>query len=516
MNQEFDEIFSLVLKESYARRNLLVAIFVIISLTVLAVGSVWPKKYTASVLIEVDTSNILQPLMQGRAEATKPIDHVANAREIVFSDENLDNILQQELWINEFETEKDAARLKGKIKEKVNINRFGQNLIRMEFQDKDAVRAYETLNIMVDFFIARGEQAKINESQSAFDFINKQVEDYLQKLIEVEDGIKKFRSDNPDVRPGLITEVSNKISKLKDQIETTDLEIREERIKHESLKKQLSGEALIAISQTKEGQYLSKIAELQNEVDTLKLDYTDTYPDIIRLNSQIAELKAELKDEIERRKAVISSSKENGEVYIDESMKISPLYQELRSSLSATETKIVTLKTRRSELNKMLENEYARAAQIHKAEAHLSDLTRNYQVNQDIYQDLLKRRENARVSKTLDQENQGLTFKIQEPAKVPLIPTGLRFLHFIVLGPVLAFGAAVGLIYLLVQFDPRVRSTKTIINELNLPVLAEISQLKNRDEVLSEKKNIIMLSAVLVITGAIYVYIGIVKYLGAL
>jgi len=59
VNQEFDEIFSLVLKESYARRNLLVAIFVIISLTVLAIGSVWPKKYTASVVIEVDTSNIL-------------------------------------------------------------------------------------------------------------------------------------------------------------------------------------------------------------------------------------------------------------------------------------------------------------------------------------------------------------------------------------------------------------------------------------------------------------------------
>jgi hypothetical protein len=164
----------------------------------------------------------------------------------------------------------------------------------------------------------------------------------------------------------------------------------------------------------------------------------------------------------------------------------------------------------------MLENEYARAAQIHKAEAHLSDLTRNYQVNQDIYQDLLKRRENARVSKTLDQENQGLTFKIQDPAKVPLIPTGLRFLHFIVIGPILALGAAVGLIYMLVQFDPRVRSTKTIISELNLPVLAEISQLKNRDEILSEKKNIIMLTGVLVITGAIYVYIGIIKYLGAL
>ncbi len=516
MNQEFDEVFSLVLKECYARRNALVALFVIVSLTVLAVGSVWPKKYTASVVIEIDTANILQPLMQGRAETTKPIDHVANAREIVFSDENMDNILQHESWINDYASEKDAERLKEKIKEKVTINRFGNNLIRMEFQDSDALRSVETLNIMVDFFITRGEQAKINESQSAFDFITNQVDGYLAKLIEVEDGIKNFRSENPDVRPGLITEVSNKISKLKDQIQTTDLEIREEKIKHDSITKQLSGEALIAISQTKEGQYLSRIAELQNEVDTLKLDYTDTYPDIIRLNSQIEELKAELKNEIERRKAVISSSRESGEIYIDESMKISPLYQELRSGLSTTETKMATLKTRRDELNKMLEDEYARAAQIHKAEAKLSDLTRNYQVNQDIYQDLLKRRENARVSKTLDEEHQGLTFKIQEPAKIPLIPTGLRFLHFIIIGPVLGLAIPIGLIFLLVQFDTRVRSTKLIINELKIPVLAEINQFRSPVQTSVEKKNIILLSGVLAITGFIYIYAGIIKYLGAL
>ncbi len=515
MNQEFDEVFSLVLKESYARRNVLVALFVIVSLTVLAVGSGWPKRYTASTVIEIDTANILQPLMQGRAETTKPIDHVANAREIISSDENMNNILQHESWVNDYASENDAERLKERIKQKVSIERFGDNLIRMQFQDSDALRSAETLNMMVDSFITRGEQAKINESQSAFDFIDKQVKNYLQKLIEVEDGIKNFRSENPDVRPGLIADVSNKISNLKDQIQTTDLEMREEKIKYESIKKQLSGEALIAISQTKEGQYLSKIAELQNEVDALKLDYTDTYPDIIRLNSQIEELKNELKNVIEKRRTVISSSKESDERYIDEAIKISPLYQELRSSLSNTETKMATLKTRREELNKMLESEYLRAAHIHKTEAQLSDLTRNYQVNQDIYQDLLKRRENARVSKNLDEEQQGLTFKIQEPAKIPLIPTGMRFMHFIIIGPVLGLAVPIGLIFLLVQLDTRVRSTKLIISELKIPVLAEINQFRSPGQIALEKKNIILLAGVLAITGFIYIYAGIIKYLGA-
>jgi len=514
MNAEFDELVLTTTKECYLRRNLVVAIFVIISISALLVGSVWPKKYTASVLIDIDSTNILQPLMEGRAETTKSVDHVANAREIIFGENIMNKILQHELWIDSVDDDIEGERVKELIKQKVSIKKLGKNLLRIGFMDTDPVRAYETVNMMVEFFIEKGEQAKIEESQAAFDFIEKQVGDYLQKLIDVEDGIKNFRSENPDVRPGLITAVSNKISSLKTQIEETDLEIREYNIKHESIKKQLSGEALIAISQSKEGQYLSKIADLKNQVETLRLDYKDTYPDIVRLNSQIIELKEELRNEIVRRKDVISSSKKSSEVYVDESILLSPLYQELRSNLSNTETRNATLKTRRNELAKMLKNEYSRAAQIHKAEAKLSDLTRNYQVNQDIYQDLLKRRENARVSKSLDQEHQGLTFKIEEPSKIPILPSGIRFLHFAIAGPVLGLVVSIGIIFIFVQYDPRVRSSKKIIDQFKVPVLVEIDEFKNPSAIAAENKNVILLTSVLVLTAAIYIYVAIVRYLG--
>lgn len=514
MNSEFDELLSITIKECYVRRNVIVILFVIISLAILAIGTVWPKRYTASVLIEIDSTNILQPLMQGRAETTKSIDQVANAREIIFGEEIMNNILAQDVWKEEVVDDLEGARIKELIKKKVSINRFGKDLVKIEFVDSNAIRAFETVNMMANLFIEKGEQSKIDESQAAFDFINKQVGDYLQKLIAVEDGIKKFRSENPDVRPGLITEVSNKISRLKAQIEDTDLEIREAGIKHDSIKKQLSGEALIAISQSKEGQYLSTIADLQNQVQALRLDYKDTYPDIVRLNNQISELKVELHKEIEHRKTVISTSKQSGDVYVDESILISPLYQELRSNLSSTETRNATLKTRRNELSKMLKNEYSRAAKIHAAEATLSDLTRNYQVNQDIYQDLLKRRENARVSKSLDQEHQGFAFKIQEPAKVPILPSGMRFLHFIIAGPILGLLVSIGLIFLFVQYDSRVRSTKTIINDLKIPVLVEIYDFKDQSTVETDRKKAVVLGGLIIFTAVIYIYVSIQKYLG--
>ena len=52
----------------------------------------------------------------------------------------------------------------------------------------------------------------------------------------------------------------------------------------------------------------------------------------------------------------------------------------------------------------MLNSELDRSRRIAASESALAELTRDYEVNRDIYQDLLKRRENARVSMNLDEE----------------------------------------------------------------------------------------------------------------
>ena len=112
----------------------------------------------------------------------------------------------------------------------------------------------------------------------------------------------------------------------------------------------------------------------------------------------------------------------------------------LRSELSRVRSDMSALRARVSETETLLQGELDRGRRVADSEAKLAELTRDYEVNRDIYQDLLRRRENARVSMSLDSEHRGLTFRIQEPAALPLQPSGLRFLHFSLAG--LALGAA--------------------------------------------------------------------------
>ena len=122
----------------------------------------------------------------------------------------------------------------------------------------------------------------------------------------------------------------------------------------------------------------------------------------------------------------------------------------------------------------MLAAEMDRSNRIAASESRLAELTRDYEVNRDLYQDLLRRRENARVSMNLDAERRGLSFRIQEPASLPLLPSGLRLMHVAAAGFVLALLLVPALLFALAKFDPRVRSADQIEREAGLPVLGTL------------------------------------------
>lgn len=510
----FEELAKALLAECYEKRKSVFIMFCIISLTLLAIGAIWPKKYTAFSIIQIDETNILQSLMRGTAESTKAIDHASNAREIINGEVIMNELLKDAGWLVSAPSELEQAHIKQELKKQIEVNGIGDGLLRIAYRDSDPSRAFFTAKRLSELFILEGEKSKSKESKAAFDFIEKQVGTYLKKLTKVETDLREFRSDNPDTRPGLETEVSERIGLFQSNMEQAQLDLREAEIRSQSLDKQLSGEAAITISQSKEGQYRVRIADLQEKQEILKLDYTDTYPDIVRLEHQIADLKRSLKEEIQKRTDAKKIAQQSGGRFVDESILLNPIYQQLRSQAAATETEMMTLKARISEMKKMLKQEFIRAKNIHGGEAVLAQLTRNYEVNQGIYQDLLRRRENARVSKSLDEERSGLTFEIQEPAKLPLIPTGLRFLHFALAGLILGLLLPIGLIIFMLQSDPRIRFSQVLSTELGLPVLAEFRKITSYSELDREKHDLTFIAVGMVLVLLVYILVSWLKLTG--
>lgn len=474
-----DHLHKLLIGEIFNSRRAFVGIFIFVAMTLLLVGLAWPKGFVASTTILVDEKNIIQPLMQGAAVATDVMDRSRLAKETIFSRKVMTQLLMDTGRLKEGSSpDKQDEHFKD-LRKQTSVSSVTKNIIKIEYRDDDPERAYLTTKRYAELFIDETLGAKAAESQAAFNFIEKQVQEYHEKLVQSEEQLKEFRSANADALPGSDTDISSRLSAQQTRIEQYTQELHDAEIKRRSLEKQLSGEAEVATALSREGQYRTRIAELQSQMETLRLSYHDTYPDIVRIRHQIADLNEAIAADRQQRDA----AKASGRVLIDDSVINNPMYQQLKRDLSQTQVSIDTLNARIAEAKRQMNSALERGKRVHGGEATLAELTRDYQVNRDIYQDLLKRRENARVSMNLDKERQGLTFRIQEPATVPHEPSGLLFRHFILAALLLGGLVPVGIVYAKLQFDPRIRIGSMIAERSKLPLLAVVPHLWAPSEV---------------------------------
>src|SRR5690606_24870927 len=119
-------------------------------------------------------------------------------------------------------------------------------------------------------------------------------------------------------------------------------------------------------------------------------------------------------------------------------------------------------KRRMQSLVHLQEQEFERAQRVAANQAEMSELTRDYDVTRGVYEDMLQRKESARLSMSLDIEGQGITYRIQEPAAFPLKPSGIYFIHFAAAGPFIGLFFPLGLLILYVLLDPHIRSARIL------------------------------------------------------
>jgi polysaccharide chain length determinant protein (PEP-CTERM system associated) len=457
--------------EARRRRLALGLGFAAIALAALVAGWLWPKKYEASTSILAQESSIITPLMEGVASPTANKNRAGLARDVIFSRKVMDEVLAMGGWTAARPSPIERDRIIEGIKSRTRILTARDNLITISYFDSDAKRAYEVTRRFAQLFISESLASKQRESHEAYEFINSQVEAYRQKLTDAEDKLKAYRDANADARPGSETDTTARISQLRTLIETTRMGLMEKNSQASALTSQLSGESEVNAVQTTQGVYQTQLSDLQGQLDTLRLTYTDEYPDVIRLRHQIQDLRQQLASAEQRRQGAQLSGTP---LSLESSVQMNPLYQQLKIQLAATRGDIAATSARLGASEGMLQSELERSKRIADSENVTSELTRDYNVNRDVYQDLLKRRENARVSMNLDAEQRGLTFLIQNPAVLPLVPSGLRFMHFGLAGIALSLAIPFGLLFTLVRLDPRVRSAWQFEHATGLTVLASI------------------------------------------
>lgn len=465
------ELVPVLYREGRRRAATLASLFALIALSALVIGMVWGRSYTSTATILVQDSDIIEPLLEGRAVATGVADRAGIARQVIYSRRVMDDVLEAGGWLAGNPSPVARDRLIDEIKARIRIDSPQPDLIQISYTDVDRQRTFVVADRLAELLISESRAAKEQESRAAFEFIDSQVREYQQKLTDAEQNLLKYRSDNPDAQPSSAVDATARIAALRTAVEQARMAAMEQSASVAALQSQLAGESQITAVQTRESLYRAQLVDLQSQLDQLLLSYTDQYPDVVRIRSQIRDLEQQLASD--QRQQRTAPPRETAAMGFDNAQ-FNPHYQALRSRLGEAQQALAATRGRMSSAQTMLNEELERSDRIAVSESALEELTRDYDVHREIYQDLMRRRENARMSMTLDEQQRGLTLHIQDPAMLPLRPSGLRLMHFAAAGLLLGLAVPLGLLFTMVRFDPRVRSARQLERLTGLSVLASV------------------------------------------
>lgn len=501
----FSQIPSEMMREVRRRKWFALLVFVVVCIIALLVGYLWHYKYESQVVIFVDDSNIIGPLMEGNAVTTKISDRASAAEQLIDSRDLLSKVAQDpSIWgpgatkLSQQELEKRMD----KMRKDISVRPLGKRYFGITYTGHQQQRVFRIAQRLGQLFITNSESRKKEESRSAYNFIDKQVKAYEHQLQEAQNNLKQFETKNTD---GTEDQENKKIADIRGKIELAKLDLEQAQAQSRSLKKQIKGVGQTVNQGQTEDMYAQRINKLQQQLDNLRLQYKESYPDIVNLKHQIAELEKEHKEAQKNRSA---------DQITQGQQVINPLYQTLRSQLASANATIDSDKTRVAALQAILKQEQQRMKRIQANKAQYAELTRGMEVNKQIYDDLLKKRETARVSMRLDLDGQGLNYHIQQSAQYPLAPVGPNFPLFASAGLLLGLIAPFGLAAALVQVDPRIRDKNMVEEELEVPVLSVIPEVRTPFERRRDRQRTWQVAGIAVLVVAGYAAIATLHLVG--
>jgi len=123
-------------------------------------------------------------------------------------------------------------------------------------------------------------------------------------------------------------------------------------------------------------------------------------------------------------------------------------------------------------------------------EQELSRLNRDYDVNAQTYQNLQKRLEQANITQRLGESDEGLKFKILEPARLPLRPVKPNMWKIGFFGLLLGVFLGASVAFVAEYLDQSFQTAEEVQRTLELPVLGSISTILTEEDVAKRRQEV--------------------------
>ncbi len=317
----------------------------------------------------------------------------------------------------------------------------GSHLVDVTFTSEDPKFAADAVNMLIDEYVSENLEIKLRSTQGMLDWLDNELVTQQKRVEESERALAEYREKENALS---LDDKQNIVLSRLNQLNETATRAKSTRVQKESLYNQVKAIASgtnpdaipIIAANTSVAAAKQKLTELGRTRVQLLERYADKHPQVININAQI----------------------EDAQKQVD--VAIAGAVQSVRNEY---ETALIEEQT----FAKNLEGAKGEATDLNRKGIGYGVMEREAKSNREVYQSLLTREKELRVSANSRTNNVRVVDRAEIP-RAPITPGGRRtYLMSAVIGLVLAIAVALGLDYM----NDTIKTPEDITRRLKLPFL---------------------------------------------
>ncbi len=362
-----------------------------------------------------------------------------------------------------------------------------EDLFIVSYKGKDPRIVRDYVNTLITKYVEAIRNSKRQEAYGASKFLSDQIDYYKNKINAVEEEMATFRRKEGIYLVNNEEALVNSIRENTEEIEGVEMEIKKLKAKKKKIEQQLSGEApfTLAMVENEGGNSLpARLRMLKQRLSNLLVNYTENYPEVIKVKAEIKTIEKVLKDETQVQNYL---DEVNSGLGIGMSV-MNPIYQQLKEERFNIESEIDSLKAKKETLYDRVKKTETELKNIPKKKKILANLERDKNTFQVLYEQLLAKLGQAEVTEQVEIQDKGETFKVIEEASLPRMPISPNRLMLIFVGIFAGVGAGMGAVLLKETSDTSIRDVDMLKSHFGVKTLAVIPAIVTKRDIEKKQK----------------------------
>ena len=476
MNGIYDEI-RIALHAIWTRRWLALAVAWIVCVLGWLVVSQMPSRYESRARIFVQMQSMVPDATGQPVPQDADVDTI---RQTLTSAVTLEKVVRGTDLAKSVASDRDVADRVASLQSAIKVTAQQDNLFEIVSTNASPKLARQITGKLIEIFVEENLAGDRNQSSQTLRFLDQQLEERQKALGDAEAKRADFQNRYLGSLPGTGS-IADRIGATRQQVSQVDGDLAAAQSSMAAVNGQMAGTPASVPGAGGVGGGIgparARVAAVQGQLaDAYARGFTDKYPDVVALKSQLAQAQAAARGE------PLSAATAGGQP--------NPLYLSLKSMQADKASQVAALQMRKNQLQGDLNLLNSKLAGDPQVAAEQGQIDRDYQVLKDQYDELLARREQLKLRGQAQSQTDTSKFSVIDPPTAPRTPAAPNRPLLLTGVLIVGLAAGIGAAFAMGQVQTTFPTAARLELAAGMPVIGTIGEMVTRTQVSDRRRRL--------------------------